>query len=57
MAAPINTVRKTCNVCHGRGIIPRPKGNEWQICPRCGGKGYIFVSIDSVERWEPYIRW
>jgi len=34
-------LKKICPTCNGRRIIPTPSGDKWQICPLCGGEGYI----------------
>jgi len=52
MAIPRGAVRVPCPLCKGKGVIPTPDGKRWQICPRCGGSGYINVSVDFLP-WRP----
>lgn len=49
---PTGMMRKECDTCNGRGIIPTPDGRKWQKCPVCDGRGYVLVPIETY--WTPY---
>jgi len=47
---------ETCNVCLGRGVIPTPRGDKYQLCPRCGGTGKVRKRApfpeDVIQIWK-----
>lgn len=36
-----NINNKECKICHGRRYIPKDVHDIYDICPKCGGLGYM----------------
>ena len=49
-----NINNKECNICHGEGCVQKDISRLYDICPKCGGLGYIDWISKSMGRNTTY---